>query len=405
MLFPEHFKLSDLAFLISQTIEKKFANKDIWVTAETSDIKNYFDRQYCFLTLVEKEENQIIAKMDAVIWRQQYGIIKAFTNATGIAFEKNIRLLLKVNIGFNPQYGLRLVVTAIDHSYTIGVLELERQAVLNKLVAENPSLVQFVNGEYHTYNMSLKLPLVLQKIALITATDSDGEKDFLHELSNNKFKYDYQVDSYLTQVQGKGAAENILMQLEKIETSGIKYDAVILARGGGSTLDFSAFDTYILGKKVAGFSIAIIAGIGHHRNVSITDLMCHQSVKTPTKAADFLVNHNQVFEGKIIALKQKMLDVSYDAIQQEKDNLKYVVTQYKYVVSDYLKNSLTNLNQFEIIVKHLNPSNILARGYAIIKKNNQIVSSGAGIKKGDKLEINLFQNTIEAIVETNQLNT
>ena len=81
-LFEQHLKLSDLAALIDQTLYSKFGPNTFWVKAETSDIKNYFDRQYCFLTLVEKEGNTIIAKMDAVIWRQQYHIIKEFSKST-----------------------------------------------------------------------------------------------------------------------------------------------------------------------------------------------------------------------------------------------------------------------------------------------------------------------------------
>ena len=61
---------------------------------------------------------------------------------------------------------------------------------------------------------------------------------------------------------------------------GKKYDLIAIVRGGGSQLDFSAFDTYDLGLKIATFPIPIIAGIGHERNVSIADLMCFNSLKT-----------------------------------------------------------------------------------------------------------------------------
>ena len=100
-LFEQHLRLSDLAALIDQTLYHKFGPNTFWVKAETSDIKNYFDRQYCFLTLVEKDGTQVIAKMDAVIWRQQYHIIKEFSKATGISFDKNISLLMRVQVGFN----------------------------------------------------------------------------------------------------------------------------------------------------------------------------------------------------------------------------------------------------------------------------------------------------------------
>ena len=86
----------------------------------------------------------------------------------------------------------------------------------------------------------------------------------------------------------------------------VAYDAVVLVRGGGSQLDFGSFDSLLMGQTVAGFDIPILAGIGHERNVSITDMMCHQSVKTPTKAAGFLIEHNRQFEENCLRLRDRL---------------------------------------------------------------------------------------------------
>ncbi len=163
-LFEQHLRLSDLAALIDQTLYSKFGPNTFWVKAETSDIKNYFDRQYCFLTLVEKDANSTIAKMDAVIWRQQYHIIKDFSKATGISFDKNISLLMRVQVGFNAQYGLRLQILELDSGFTLGAIELQRQATLMQLVEKNPKTISLTNGAYVTLNAKLMLPMVFQKI-------------------------------------------------------------------------------------------------------------------------------------------------------------------------------------------------------------------------------------------------
>lgn len=384
-LFEQHLKLSDLAALIDQTLYSKFGPNTFWVKAETSDIKNYFDRQYCFLTLVEKEGNTIIAKMDAVIWRQQYHIIKEFSKSTGVSFDKNISLLMRVQVGFNAQYGLRLQVLELDSGFTLGAIELQRQATLVQLLAYNPENIALINGEYVTYNNKLLLPKVIQKIALITAPGSDGERDFKHELNNNAFAYHFDVDSYLTQIQGKDADKAILGQLNLILSIGKKYDLVAIVRGGGSQLDFSAFDTYDLGLKIASFPIPIIAGIGHERNVSIADLMCFSSLKTPTKAASFIIEHNTIFEQQIDRLKSRLVYVAEGIIQSSKNNIERAAVALKNATVIYFKDKHNALNQKSLTIKLLDPSNVLARGYAILQNKDGIIMQADKLIKGDNI--------------------
>jgi len=398
-LFEQHLRLSDLAALIDQTLYSKFGPNTFWVKAETSDIKNYFDRQYCFLTLVEKDANSTIAKMDAVIWRQQYHIIKDFSKATGISFDKNISLLMRVQVGFNAQYGLRLQILELDSGFTLGAIELQRQATLMQLVEMNPKTMSLVNGAYVTLNAKLTLPMVLQKIALITAPGSDGERDFKHELMHNALGYYFEVDSYLTQIQGKDADKAILGQLDLILNIGKKYDLVAIVRGGGSQLDFSAFDTYDLGLKIANFPIPVVAGIGHERNVSIADLMCFSSLKTPTKAASFIIEHNSIFEQQIDRLKSRLVYVADGIIQSSKNNIERASVALKNAAVIFFKDKHNALNQKTLTIKLLDPSNVLARGYAILQNKNGIIMQADKLKKGDKITATTKDAVVDLITD------
>jgi exodeoxyribonuclease VII large subunit len=398
-LFEQHLRLSDLAALIDQTLYSKFGPNTFWVKAETSDIKNYFDRQYCFLTLVEKDANSTIAKMDAVIWRQQYHIIKDFSKATGISFDKNISLLMRVQVGFNAQYGLRLQILELDSGFTLGAIELQRQATLMQLVEKNPKTISLVNGAYVTLNAKLTLPMVLQKIALITAPGSDGERDFKHELMHNALGYYFEVDSYLTQIQGKDADKAILGQLDLILNIGKKYDLVAIVRGGGSQLDFSAFDTYDLGLKIATFPIPVVAGIGHERNVSIADLMCFSSLKTPTKAASFIIEHNSIFEQQIDRLKSRLVYVADGIIQSSKNNIERASVALKNAAVIFFKDKHNALNQKTLTIKLLDPSNVLARGYAILQNKSGIIMQADKLKKGDKITATTKDAVLDLITD------
>lgn len=395
-------RLSDLAFTLEAVLDEAFGNKAVWVIAETSDIKNYPDRGYCFLTLVEREAGapsgrETLAKLEACIWRKNYHIIQEFQQATGVAFARNIQLLVLVSVSFNPVYGLRLEILKIDPSYTLGNMERERQAVLDSLVQDHPDLVWLEAGHYITVNQLLPRPSVIQRLALITAPGSDGWRDFRHELAQNPFHYDFVVDEYLTQVQGKGAEKAICHQLERIQLSNVPYDAVVMVRGGGSQLDFGSFDTYQLGLTVAGFGIPILAGIGHERNVSITDLLCHESVKTPTKAAAFLIDHNRQFEESCLHLRDRLSTATREALQTAREQLDAETERLRFVMHNYFRDRHTDLAEKAVTIRHLDPSNLLRRGYALVSRNGHILTRSQAILPGETLRIQMHDGSVEVV--------
>ena len=392
-------RLSDLAFTLEAVLDEAFGGKSLWVVAETSDIKNYPDRGYCFLTLVERDPatRETVAKLEGAIWRRNYRTISDFERETGVAFARNIQLLLLVSVSFNPVYGLRLEILKIDPSYTLGNLERERQAVLDTLVNDYPDRVWLEAGQYVTANQLLPRPPVMQQLALITAPNSDGWRDFRHELAQNPFGYDFRVDEFLTQVQGQGAERAICGQLERIRSSDVGYDAVAIVRGGGSQLDFGSFDTLLMGQTVAGFEIPILAGIGHERNVSITDLLCHQSVKTPTKAAAFLIEHNRQFEEHCLHLHQRVGVVAREAIQATRENLDRETERLRFVGQTYFRERHTDLTEKAVTLRHLDPSNVLRRGYALLLRNGRILTQAASVQPNEPLQVQLQDGTITVV--------
>ena len=392
-------RLSDLAFTLEAVLDEAFGQKPVWVVAETSDIKNYPDRGYCFLTLVERESGrETVAKLDACIWRRNHHTISDFEQATGVAFARNIQLLLLVSVGFSPVYGLRLEILKIDPSYTIGNLERERQAVLDTLVQNRPDLIWLEAGQYITANQLLPRPAVMQHLALIAAPNSDGWRDFRHELAKNTFGYDFVVDEFLTQVQGQGAERAICGQLARIRTSGVAYDAVVIVRGGGSQLDFGSFDTYLMGETVAGFDIPILAGIGHERNVSITDLLCHQSVKTPTKAATFLIEHNRQFEEACLQLRDRLRIVARENLLTAREHIDRETERLRFVSQTYLRDRHTELTEKAVTLRHLDPANVLRRGYALLLRNGRILTQTTGVQPGETLQVQMRDTSINVVV-------
>ena len=393
--------LSELAFLVQESITDTFFGESYWVVAETLDVKNYPDRAYCFVTLVEKSGKDVTARMEAVIWSQYHHIIREFEFTTGMRFDKNIRLLMKVAVDYSPKWGLKLLIRELDSSFTIGNLELEKQNTLKRLVNENPKLIRYIDGDYTTYNKRLQRPIVIQRIALITAPNSDGWRDFRHELDANPYGYRFIITEFFSQVQGQGAEKQILNQLEMIRDEKPDYDAVVIVRGGGSQLDFGPFDTYELSLAIAGFPILVISGIGHERNVSITDLMSHLSVKTPTKAAAFLVEHNRQFEEGIYQVFDYALNKASESFSSAGKILDRLEDKLFYTGERYLMNRNHELGRLETAIRHLDPENTLARGFAMVMKEGRIITDPNLILPEDEINIRLKTNVITTKVKSN----
>ena len=87
---------------------------------------------------------------------------------------------------------------------------------------------------------------------------------------------------------------------EAAHQKGVDYDAVVIIRGGGSGTDLLLFDRYEIAAAVAACPFPVLAGIGHQKNESITDMMAHTSLKTPTKVAEYIIQHNRTFEQELL---------------------------------------------------------------------------------------------------------
>ena len=373
---PEKIKLSELVDQIKGTLQQRFAGEVFWITSEITNVKpQEFSRPYRFITFIEKEGNMTKAQINGVFWSSALNQIDEFEKITKQPFVSGLELTCKVRVSFNNRYGLQLEVLEIDCTYALGKIEIERQQTLDRLVKENAKHIKLVDGQFRTSNNSLSLPTLIQKIALITAPNSDGQRDFKKEIENNKHEYAFSIQEYLTQIQGDTAHTLILQQLNLIEQEKENFDVVVIVRGGGSQTDFKPFDDYELSKYVASFPIPILTGIGHDRNTSIVDLMCLQH-KTPTKVATFIIDHNFTFEVEILDLKERV------AVQ----------------VKNLIENAKEDLEEMKRLVRSFSPATILNRGFAIITINGKIVTDPRDIKLAAEMQTLLRDEIIHSTV-------
>ena len=383
----------------------------IWVTCEIMQIGS--SRGHYYIDLIEKDAitQQIVAQSQAVMWSSTFYRLKKKIGANfKNLLQSGIQVLVEVKVDFSERYGLKLVIENINPAYTLGQMEMQRQATIKQLKKE----------KLFDKNSELLLPIVPQRIAVISSPKAAGLQDFLQELTTNQ--YDYKIDYQLFKaaMQGQFSEREIIEALRAIEKRKMDFDAVVLIRGGGSKLDLSGFDSLKLCKTIANFSLPILTGIGHEIDESIADLVAHTSLKTPTAVATFLIEKLLNFELAINQLQQTINNQTQQYLQQQNLLLEQTEQQIKYaaktqlfntgrmleyienelpkVVKSRLRSASTKLDLLEKTVELLSPEMALKRGFTITTKNGKIIRSKAELNESDVIETHFKDGKVRSII-------
>ena len=232
----QHITLSELQRHIKQALEGALP-LPVWVVAEVSELKvNYSG--HCYLELVEKSEPARggtpipRAQARAVIWRQQYAMLSAYFEAeTGSRLAAGMKILAKVLVSYHELYGLSLQITDLDASYTLGEVERQKQMTIAQLQADG---VWDMNREQ-------ELPLLTQRVAIVSSAAAAGYRDFCNELQQGG--YAFRTTLFDAVVQGQAAEESICAALAAVAERQEEFDVVVIIRGGGSASDLSCFNS------------------------------------------------------------------------------------------------------------------------------------------------------------------
>ena len=257
-------------------------DSDVWVIAEISELR-YNQNGHCYLELVEKDErtDKIIAKARATIWSYTFRMLKPyFETTTGQRFSSGIKVLVSASVEFQEIYGYTLNIKDIDPSYTLGDIARRRKEILARL--EEEGVLEM--------NKELDFPEIPKCIAIISSPTAAGYEDFVNQLENNPYEYQFHYKLFPAIMQGNQAEESIINALDHINEYEDLFDVAVIIRGGGSQADLNCFDSYWLAFNVAQFPIPVISGIGHERDETIVDIVANTRVKTPTAAAEYLID-------------------------------------------------------------------------------------------------------------------
>lgn len=363
----EYLTLRGLLSGVRETLEESFPEK-LWIKAELSSVQARANG-HCYLELCEQQDGSIVAKARAVIWRNRYPALAAyFYEVTGSNLAAGMQLLLRVQAGYSEIYGLTLTVDEIEPEFTLGAAERQRRETLARL--EREGLLE--------KQRRLALPPLPRVLAVISAPDAAGYGDFCRHLDENPYGFKFAVTLFSAVMQGESAPESIVDALERIESSTVHYDAVLIMRGGGSSLDLACFDDYGLAFTIANYTLPVFTAIGHDRDTHVADLVAFHAVKTPTALAALFI----------------------DAFAAEDERLEQYATRLKLAFTNKISALLSRLDVLESRIAAADPRNILKRGYVLpLDGNGRTLKSVKALREGDSLTLMFADGTLRCRIE------
>ena len=407
----EALSLYDLNALVRRSLEQCLPD-EYWVQAELSDVRTN-STGHCYLEFIQKDprSNNLIAKARGTIWANVYRLLKPyFEESTGQAFVSGIKVLVQVTVSFHELYGYSLTVQDIDPTYTLGDMARRRREILKQLEEEGVL----------TLNKELEMPVLPQRIAVVSSPTAAGYGDFCHQLKNNSRGFFFHKELFPALMQGDRVEESVLSALDAILNRQEDFDAVVIIRGGGATSDLSGFDTYLLAAACAQFPLPIITGIGHERDDTVLDSVAHTRVKTPTAAAEYLINCMDLAADELEVLISQLHESVRSRLPEEHRKLisyrNRIPSAVVRRVSDAKLALLTTRKDISLAVQTLlsrqrhclellqqrladaSPEKMLARGYSITLKDGKVVKNGDVLQLNDEIVTRLYQGEIVSIV-------
>lgn len=383
-----------------------------WVTAEISELKENY-AGHCYLELIEKEpgEKNIKARLRAVIWSNKYRFLSAFfRDASGETLKEGMKVLIRIKIDYHELYGLTLVISDIDPAYTLGDMAMKRQLIIRRLEEEGVI----------SMNRELEFPLLPQRIAVISSESAAGYRDFIKHLKGNSYNYVYYTALFEAVMQGVETEKSVISALDRIADHRELFDAVAIIRGGGSQSDLSWFDNYNIAFHVTQFPMPVITGIGHDKDLSVTDLVAFNALKTPTAVADFLIGKSADAETGLNNLIMRINDLTRSEMEENRRQIeslrlrmissaglassgkKMIIERLR---SDLIKgtfNLMKNINAgisgMENTLGILDPENVLRRGYSITTLNGTLIKSITEVGSDDIIETRLNDGKLNSKV-------
>ena len=386
----EFVDLLELQQMLKMGVESLFPNR-VWVKAEVSAVKAR-SGGHCYMELSHSDNSGLKAKVSAIIWSSKYRLIAPyFESVTGSPIQEGMVILVEVQVNYSELYGLSLIINDIDPEFSLGIKELERQKTIERLQKEG--LMELQKG--------LRLPLLPYRLAVVSAEDAAGYRDFMRHLAENQ--YGFKVDPVLfpALMQGVDCPSSIIAAMDAVLDSDQIWDAVLILRGGGSKLDLACFDDYALAAVIAQYPLPVLTAIGHDQDYHVCDMVAYEFLKTPTALADYIMDIYQVEDERVSALETRLRLAVTNRLYREESLLDALTSRIKGAFSLKIAAMESALQVLQTRIEAADPRRILERGYALaVDGNGVVLKSASGRASGDKVSVMFSDGSLDCTVDS-----
>ena len=432
---PEGLSLSEFNARIERQINGVATLQNQWVVAECSDMR--MNRSgHCYTELIEKDDQgTTIAKVGAAIWAGTYRhLYEKFLNSTGQVLETGMKVLVNVTATFHRLYGIKVIINDIDPNYTLGDMARQRLEILNRLKQDG------------VIDLNKQLPWteVPQRIAIVSAAGAAGYGDFMNQLQGNPYGLQFYTCLFQAVMQGAQTVSTVMAALDRINQYADHFDCVVIIRGGGATSELNSFDNYDLASYVANFPLPVIVGIGHERDETVLDYVAAVRVKTPTAAAEWLIQRGTNALASLDELQDAVVTAVRETVSQAREHLAYFTSMIPAAARSIIETNRIRLDNYatnipfaatgliegqrtrlERVVERmgdvvagimqreqqrlqaladkatlLSPVNTLRRGYALVRVGDKCVTAATQLYPGDHITVQFADDTATATVDT-----
>ncbi len=348
---------------------------------------------------------------------------------------------------FKPEDGMTVLINGRVNlyvkrgTYNITVFEMEQMGLGEAYLKFNQLKEKLLKEGLFDEDKKLPIKKFNNTIGIITSSTGDAVHDIISTIKR-RFPLS-QVVFYPAIVQGEDAPISLIKAINKANNDNMA-DVLIIARGGGTIEDLSCFNDEQLARTIFTSKIPTISGVGHEADFTICDFVSSRRAPTPTGAAviatpdkedlykqiDNLVyrltyNYKQILIYKFNSFKMisdkyneskfiNKIDILIDKVNALTKQLE-LLSPIK-IINDNINTLFYNVNKLNDIyynivmnkekkVDHLidklvilNPLNLMKKGYSIIYKNNNVITSVKEIDINDNIDIKLQDGYVKTKV-------
>ena len=330
-----------------------------------------------------------------------------------------------MRLRFRPESGMKVILTGRvslfprSGQYQLYVSHMQPDGVGDLAVAfEQLKQKLQAQGLFDAAHKK-PLPRYPERVALVTSPTGAAVRDMIRILGRR-----WPLASVLVcpvRVQGEGAAEEIAAMLELVDAAGLA-DVIITGRGGGSLEDLWAFNEEIVTRAIYRCKTRVISAVGHEPDVTIADFAADVRAATPSNGAELAVcdrtelralleqqarRMEKAQERRLELLRQRLRRLSErpvlrspeGSLQQKELLLELLRQRLERAAASAVEKRQRRFAALSGRLDALSPLKVLARGYAVATRQEQVLHSVAQLSPGEEIRLRLSDGTALCAVE------